>query len=70
MACVAIDARIVILVASNAIRHVRQLERRCDFAHRLNFAVTFLAGDIFHDVRLMIEINKVRKDIHFCPPNR
>ncbi len=70
MACPAIDARIVVPMASDAIRHVRELERRCDLAHRLNFTVTFLAGDVFHNVRLMIEIDKVREHIYLCPPNR
>jgi hypothetical protein len=60
MACVAIDARIIIPVASDAIRHIREFEGRCNFAHRLNFTVTFLTRDVFHDVRLMIEIDKVR----------
>ncbi len=70
MACVAIDARVVISVASDTIRHISELERRCDFAHRLNFAVAFLAGNVLHDVRLMIEIDKVRQHIYLCPPDR
>ena len=70
MACPAIDARIIIPVASDAIRHIRELERRCDFAHRLNFAVAFLAGDVLPNMRLMIEIDEVWKDIYLCPPNR
>ncbi len=70
MACPAIDARIIIPVAADAIRHIRELERRCDFAHRLNFAVAFLAGDVFHNMWLMIEIDEVRKHIYLCPPNR
>ncbi len=70
MACPAIDARVVVPVASDTIRHVCKFERRYDFAHRLNFTMAFLAGDVFHDVRLMIEIDEVREHIHLCPPNR
>jgi hypothetical protein len=70
MACVAIDARIIVPMASDAIRHVRKFERRRDFTHRLNFTVTFLTWDVFHDMRLMIEIDKVRQHVYFCPPNR
>jgi len=70
MARPAVDARIVIPVASDAIRHVRKLERRRNFAHRLNLTMTFLAGDIFHDVGLMIEIDEVRQHVHLCPFDR
>ena len=70
MACVAIDARIIVPVASDAIRHIREFERRCNFAHGLNFTVTFLTWDVFHDMRLMIEIDKVRQHVYLCPPNR
>jgi len=70
MACPAIDARIILPVASHAIRHVGKFERRSNFAHRLNLAMAPLAWNVFHDVRLMVEIDKIRKDVHPCPPNR
>ena len=70
MTGVAIDAGIIVPMASDAIRHIREFERRCNFAHGLNFTVTFLAGNVFHDVRLVIEIDKVRQHVYFCPPDR
>lgn len=65
----AIDARIVVFVATDAVRHISELERRCDFAHRLNLAMTLLAWDIFQDVGLMVEIDEIGEHIHLCPPN-
>ena len=70
MARPAIDACIVVFMASDAIGHVCQFERRDNFAHCLNFAVTFLARDIFQNMGLVIEIDKIRKHVHFRPPNR
>jgi len=70
MARPAIDTRIVVFVASDTIRHVSKFEGRCDLAHRLDFAVTFLTGDVLHDMGLMIEIDEVRKHVYFCPPDR
>jgi hypothetical protein len=69
MARPAINARLIFPMTINAKRHIGQLERRRYFAHRLNFPVAFLTWDILDDVRLMVEINKVRHNIYFCPSN-
>ncbi len=69
MARPAINARLIFPMTVNAIRHICQLERRYHFAHRLNFAVTFLTWNILNDVWLMIEINKVWHNIYFRPSN-
>jgi hypothetical protein len=69
MARPAINARLIFPMTVHTVRHICQLERRRRLAHRLNFAVTFLTWDIFDDVRLMIEINKVWHNIYFRPSN-
>jgi len=70
MACPAVDARAVLAMASDTIRHVGELERRNDFAHRLNLAMASLTRNILHDMRLMVEVDKIREDVHPRPPDR
>ena len=54
----------------HAVRHICKFERRSDFAHRLDLAVAFLTWNVLQNMRLVIEIDKIGKDVHFRPANR
>ena len=70
MARPAIYTRVVIPMTSDAVRHICQRKRGSYFAHRLYFPVTLLAWNVFHDMRLMVKINEIWKDIYLGPSNR
>ena len=70
MAGPAIDTRVVVPMATDAVRHIGEFERRHDLAHRLHFAVTLLARDVLSNVGLMIEIDEIGKNVDLRPSNR
>ncbi|MGB2867749.1 MAG: hypothetical protein WBD36_04815 [Bacteroidota bacterium] len=70
MARITIYAGAILPVAIHTPCHIIDLQGRSHLGHRSDVPVTFLALNTFGNVRIVVEIDKVRKVIDFRPSNR
>jgi hypothetical protein len=70
MTNVAINGSVILTMTSDAEGHIIKPDPWPDLGHCLHLTMTFLAGDSLGHMRIVVEVDEIRKDVDPHPPDR